>query len=221
MSHNREAQQWVLLGTSSASKQIWGLREINFPCGYMMPPGAYSEEGQPLERPGPDSVWAMGGYALELSRGGKDIPSSHAEVCIAGYRPWVCVFHTALLDELVQREHTIKMWDRGIAIFHGLWRQSSQYLGDLIPVDKMVSIEETKTELEITGTIRYGDPFSSYIHKATDIISFMSQFMTISPGDIWVLGPLVAQKLSKGDDAFIFRTGVSEVKAKVGKWPGF
>ncbi|MFN4764795.1 hypothetical protein ACKGJN_16825, partial [Gillisia sp. Q332] len=129
-----ENQHWVLLGTAPASEEIWGLSQIDFPCGYHIPPGAFAPSGKPLERPKPNGeVWAMGGFAMELAQGGKVIRAEDASGHVAGCRPWVCVFHDALLDELRDRTHTIEMWDRGVSIFYGLWREATHRLGDLIP----------------------------------------------------------------------------------------
>lgn len=207
MTHDKNAQQWVLLGTAPASEEVWGLREINFPCGYMMPPGAFVGQGQPLERPSNSDVWVMGGFAVELSNAGKIITADEAEKYVAGYRPWTCVFHNTLLDELNGRGHTIEMWDRGVSIFYGLWNQGCQWLGDLIPSSEFDSFMNTETELEIDGTLIKGTPASLYAHNASNIVCFMSQFMTLSRHDQWVQGPLVAGKLPKHSNSFIYRIG--------------
>ena len=123
MTQNKHVQRWVLLGTSPASSEVWGLGKINFPCGYMMPPGAFVAHVKPLERPGNNDVWAMGGFAVELSTSGKMISVDEVKKYVAGYRPWTCVFQNTLLEELRERGHTIEMWDRGISIFYGLWKQ--------------------------------------------------------------------------------------------------
>ncbi len=221
MSHNREEQQWVLLGASPASKQVWGLREINFPCGYMMPPGAFAHHGAALERTGPAEVWAMGGFAFELAHGGKAISETESGQYIAGYRPWVCVFHDALLDELDHRGHTIEMWDRGISIFHGLWRQSCQLLGDLIPVAEFSRLIDVVTTINHSGVVAKGVNADAYNKTASEIIHFMSQFMTVSAGDIWVQGPLVATRLPKDVNRFAFHAGDLILETMVDEWLEF
>jgi hypothetical protein len=215
MKSNNEGQRWVLLGTSPTSKKVWGLNEINFPCGYVMHAGAYAPLGAPLERPGPGEVWILGGIAFELAEGGKQIPVENATQHLAGYRPWVCVFHHVLLDELNQRGHTIQMWDRGISIFHGLWRQSCQMLGELISVSEFTGMQHEAAEIELSGKIIKGDIPGAYQQKAPDIINFMSQFMTLSPGDLWVKGPLVAERLPRDVNQIIFRVGKLMVQAEV------
>lgn len=214
MSHNREAQQWVLLGNSSASVDVWGLREINFPCGYMMPPGAYALQGEALERPA-QNVWAMAGFAVEINRDGKFISKEEAGDFVAGYRPWTCVFHNNLVDELKSRGHTIENWDQGVSIFHGLWCQASQSLGELISPEAFSNILNSNVHLKYQGNIIEGENAQSYIQDASKIFHFMSQFMTLSAGDIWVQGPLVASRLPKDVDSFVMQVGDMKFESSV------
>ena len=207
MSHNREAQQWVLLGNSSASNDVWGLRKINFPCGYVMPPGAYTMQGKPLQRPYQGEVWAMAGFAVEINREGKFISKDEGSDYIAGYRPWTCVFHGNLVDELNKRGHTIENWDQGLSIFHGLWCQASQSLGNLITAEEFSKIIDKKVILEYSGNSNEGESANCYGQDAVHIFHFMSQFMTLSAGDIWVQGPLVASRLPKDADSFSMQVG--------------
>ena len=207
MNHNRDAQQWVLLGNSPVDAEVWGLREINFPCGYMMPPGAYVIQGESLERPVQEEVWVMAGFAVEINCGGKLISKEEAVDYVAGYRPWTCVFHNKLVEELENRGHTIENWDRGISIFHGLWCQASQSLGGLIKPEDFSTFSSSKVCLEFQGKKTEGETVQSYVQNAANIFHFMSQFMTLSAGDIWIQGPLVASRLPKDVDSFSMLIG--------------
>ena len=207
MSHDRKAQQWVLVGGTPLSKTVWGIEEVNFPCGYMMPPGAFAKNETALERPSSNDVWLMGGFAFELAKGGTEISESVAKKCIAGYRPWLCLFRNCLLDELEQRRHTIEIWDRGVSIFYGLWRQSCQILGDIIPLSEFSDFSSARTVLFHSGNSTEGLGFNDYNKSAPEIIHFMSQFLTVSRGDIWVQGPLVATQLPSDVKQVMFQAG--------------
>jgi len=201
-------QHWVLLGTAPASEEIWGLRRIAFPSGYHMPALAYAESGEPLRAPsGADEVWAMGGFAFEIGEGGKDIPLAEAHRHVAGYRPWLAVFHDCLLDELRAREHTIMVWDRGVSIFYGLWREACQTLGERIPVDTYAAMAREPAVLDVAGATHTGVAAAEYAHDAAAVIHFMSQFMTLSPSDVYVLGPLVAGRVKPGTGEMRFSAG--------------
>ncbi|MBT6045891.1 MAG: hypothetical protein HOG49_03620, partial [Candidatus Scalindua sp.] len=98
---------------------------------------------------------------------------------------------------------------------------STQYLGELIPLDRMNAIEGSATYIDIDGNKEEGEAFRSYVHKAPEVIKFMSKFMTLSAGDIWGLGPLVASKLPEKSSSFIFGTENLRVNARVTEWPGY
>jgi hypothetical protein len=201
-------QHWVLLGTTPASEEIWGIRRIAFPCGYHMPALAYAAPGEPLRVPaGVGEVWAMGGLAFEIGEGGKDIPLAEAHQHVAGYRPWMALFHDCLLDELRAREHTIMVWDRGVSIFYGLWREACQSLGERISVEAYAAIAGEPAALCVAGATHSGAAATEYAHDAAVVIHFMSQFMTLSPGDVYVLGPLVAGRVKPEAGEVSFSAG--------------
>jgi len=190
-------QHWILLGTAPASEEVWGLRSTEFPCGYLVPFSSFVNAGSALIRPGTtEEVWVMGGFALEIAHGGKDISKEQALGYVGGYRPWIALFHDVLIDELVARKHTVTVWDRGVSIFYGLWQEAGQALGELIPAGEFQRLLGCSTRLETELASRAGVSASAYAHDAASIISFMSTFMTLSAGDIYIQGPLVALRLA-------------------------
>lgn len=203
-----DTQNWVLLGTAAASQTVWGLRRIDFPCGYNVPAGAFVAPGQALEKPISGSqAWILGGFALEISAGGKELTAEEAPRRVAGYRPWICIYQAALLDELGERTHTIEMWDRGVAIFYGLWREATHALGDLVPTDQFPAVASLPTRLTVGGAAVEGEAASVYAHDAASILPFMSDFMTLSPGDLFIQGPLVAMPLPDDAVETVFEAG--------------
>jgi 2-keto-4-pentenoate hydratase/2-oxohepta-3-ene-1,7-dioic acid hydratase in catechol pathway len=193
MTRSPQHQHWVLLGTAPASTEVWGLRRIEFPCGYCVPAVAFALAGKPLQHPAPDrEVWAMAGFAMELARGGRMLSREEAPSYVGGYRPWLALFHHVLLDELAARNHSIHMWDRGVSIFYELWREAGQALGDLIPTDQFAQYLGEPLVLQTPAGEHCGAAAADYAHDAASIVPFMSAFMTLSPGDIYVQGPLAA-----------------------------
>ncbi len=191
------SQHWVLVGTAPASEKVWGLRHIAFPCAYYMPACAFANIGQPVIRPVQGKeIWAIGGFAFEVKKGGKAIKKESAAGLVKGYRPWLALFHNVLVDELNERKHTIQIWDHGVSIFYGLWHEASQTLGDLILMEDSRSLVNQPVALETETNKRVGSPAREYAHSAIDVVAFMSSFMTLSDGDIYVLGPLVAQRIA-------------------------
>lgn len=201
-------QHWILVGTSAASEEIWGLRRIAFPCAYYMPACAFAKTGQPVINPAHGKeVWAMGGFAFEVKDVCKNIQKDSAAGLVKGYRPWIALFHNVLIDELDKRKHTIQIWDHGVSIFYGLWNEASQILGELILTDEFQGFVDLPLTIESAMGKKVGFPTREYAHSATDVVSFMSHFMTLSSGDIYVLGPLVAQRVSPNVEYLIIAAG--------------
>ena len=218
--HNTAKQRWLLFGTAPASEDVWGLRKIGFPCGYFMPEIAFAGEGEALNLPGVEAeIWALGGFAMEIGIGGKHVPKNEASKLVSGYRPWLGFYYPALLNELEQRNHTTMIWDRGVSIFYGMWREKCQKLGDLITVAEFDDIfYHQAMRLELETGISEGSAPNDYEHSAESIVSFMSEFMTLSSGDLYVQGPLVARKITGSDnsvamvaDNFRFETALRRV----------
>jgi 2-keto-4-pentenoate hydratase/2-oxohepta-3-ene-1,7-dioic acid hydratase in catechol pathway len=194
-------QHWILLGTAPSSEEVWAVRHINFPCGYLIPPGSFVSPDEALSCPAPGKdAWAMAGFAFEISTGGKNIDVNAASRHIQGYRPWIGLFRHLLLDELSERRHSIHVWDHGVSIFYGLWQQDSQALGDLISVDEYKALAGRPVELRTTDTARSGSAVGDYLHSAEKVVAFMSDFMTLSKGDTYILGPLAALQTVYGKD---------------------
>lgn len=208
-------QKWVLLGTAQASTDVWGLRRIGFPCGYSMPPGAFAPAGAPLARPASGVVWAMAGFSFELGAAGKNIETDAAGRYVGGYRSWLCLFHHNLLAELKERQHTVMVWDQGVSIFYGLWQEHSQMLGDLIPPDSFRQLADKPVTIEAGAVLHKGNAANEYAHDAAGVIHFMSQFMTLSPGDNYVLGPLAACEIPVETQALTMRVGDFSFSANI------
>jgi len=189
------SQHWLLLGTTNVSQQVWGLGRIGFPCGYLMHPGAFVGRRSELVPPAAGTIWAVAGFAIEISGGGKNLTPDQAAGSIAGYRPWVALFHDCLLDELRDLGHTIEMWDRGVSIFYGLWKEAGQQLGPLFPSVEFSELRHLPVQLIADGETEQGTAPSELEYDAVTIIEFMTRFMTLDDGDIFILGPLVASRI--------------------------
>lgn len=195
----RDANQyWLLVGTANASEKVWGLKKIPFPCGYSLPKISFNKNNQLLMLPNKiDKFWLMGGLAFEIAKSGKYISASDAKNYIAGFRPWIATFHNYLLDDLTEKKHTITTWDKGVSIFYGMWSENCNTLGSLYAFDKYKDTLNSKSILKYNSQTYFGQSFKDYIHQPEKVVNFMSQFMTLSQGDIYILGPLIAECVDK------------------------
>lgn len=215
-----KGQRWVLLGTASASEEVFGLKPIEFPCGYSIPHIAYADGDNALHYPkAKGDVWALAGFAMEVSRKGKNVPEEKALEHIAGYRPWLCLYYPVVLDELESKQHTVTIWDQGVCLFYALWREAGQALGDIISTDVYDELFDKPISIIVDGVAKQGEAASAYAHSGEKIIGFMTRFMTLSEGDIYVMGPLVAQKVAIEAQAIAMEIGDMIFERKITPCP--
>jgi len=208
-------QHWILLGTSNASKKIWGINNIKFPCGYNLPQSSFALNNLTIENQN-NSRWVIGGIALEISKKGKNLSSDNISEYIKGYRQWICIYENKLINYLKKRNHSIMIWDKGVSIFYSLWHDNSHVLSDLINKDDLSLEDNIQTSLEIDSTkFEKGESINKYLHKEKEIITFMSEFMTISDGDIFILGPIVAKEIKENCKNIILKIGTHVFSTKV------
>ena len=195
---NSSSQNWMLLGTAETSNKVWGIKKINFPCGYHLPNSAFVGENKSLILDfNLENYWVLGGLAIEINKTGKNIETENALGFVRGYRPWISIYKNQLIEQLKDRRHNIMIWDQGVSIFYGLWRDNSHKLGDLIDINKFEKCKTLNSSLKIDSQKSVeGEAPEAYIHESRGIVNFMSRFMTISNYDIYILGPIVAQKIS-------------------------
>ena len=195
---NSFSQHRMLLGTAQTSNKVWGIKNINFPCGYHLPNAAFAKGDQNIIIDFDiKNYWVLGGLALEIKKTGKNIEPENCSSFIKGYRPWISIYKNQLIKELEERKHTIMIWDKGVSIFYGLWRDNSHKIGDLININNFEKYKTLKCSLHIDSTQEIeGEAPEEYIQDSEKIVNFMSKFMTLSKKDIYVLGPIVAKKLS-------------------------
>ncbi len=217
-------QRWALIGNTTACETIWNVRRTNIPCAYALPTISIADSEQHLMRPSfVNKSYIMGGIALEVKKTGRDIKLENAEDFIAGYRMWIGIYNGYLIERLTDAQNSIQIWDHGIAIPFGLWFENSHIMGDLLSPEEMQRlIDETMVLEASSGTKSDTTMPSDYRFWGREIIAFMSEFMTVSSGDQYFLGPLVYIEDSKDiksvqltHDQNVLRTGIVLTDSKL------
>ena len=81
--------------------------------------------------------------------------------------------------------------------------QNSAPISDITPVEKCGYLQESNIQLSVNGNIRQKNDLKNMIRPVQKIISELSQFYTLFPGDIIFTGtPDGVGKLEKGDRIF-------------------
>ncbi len=167
--------------------QSGGNADAKYPSMFFKPPGAFVGHRAPIIRP-PESVQLEyeGEIALVIGKTGRRIPRDTALDHVAGVT--LC------------NEGTIRDWVR-----HGRFNvtqgKSWDATGSMGPwmvtgldLDKPLHIT-----VKINGEVTQDDTTASMIFKFADILSYVSTFMTLRPGDVIATGTPV--KIGRNPDA--------------------
>ena len=202
-------QNWAMVGSAPASQTIWGIREIAFPSGYCLPTPAVATSGSPLMRSKePQNIHLMGGLALEIGKRGFKVGKDSSGEFIAGLKPWIGLYGDFVLTDLAARKgHSIMMWDKGVDVFYGLWLESAHSYGSLIPWAECKSVLTSKVTLSEDDRECSTAAASDYYYAPETIVPFMTSFVTLDPGDTFILGPLVTTKLAPGAKSATIKIG--------------
>ena len=88
----------------------------------------------------------------------------------------------------------------------------------LVPADEIKNPDDLEIILTVNGEERQKSNTSSMIFKITKIVSYISQFMTLHPGDIISTGtPEGVSSIKEGDEIKITISGLGTLQNKVVK----
>jgi len=129
-------------------------------------------------------------YELELAvvigRKVKAVPIDQALDVIAGY---------TMVNDISARTVTFKKsraerpWDEFYDWLGGKWADGFCPIGPyLLTADEIEDVQNLGMELKVNGEVRQDANTSQMIHTVAQIVSFLSNLMTLEPGDIIATG---------------------------------
>ena len=202
------AEKILCIGVNYANRdaeltQAGGNEQAKYPSMFFKPPNSMVGHNQPILRP-PESeqLEYEGEIALVIGKTGRRIPKDRALDWVVGIT--LC------------NEGTIRDWIRHgrFNVTQGKCWDATGSIGPWITTD----VDLTKPlhiTVKINGEVTQDDTTDSMIFKIPDILSYVSTFMTLKPGDIIATGTPI--KLGKPDerkwlkDGDVFEMTVPEV----------
>ncbi|HAL44711.1 MAG: hypothetical protein A2Y12_03215 [Planctomycetes bacterium GWF2_42_9] len=129
-------------------------------------------------------------YELELAivigKTAKCVSPQDAKNCIAGY---------TIANDVSARSVTFKQgrekrpWDEFYDWLNGKWADGFLPLGPcIVTADEFADPQNLQMTLKVNGEIRQNANTSDMIYNVYDIVSFLSNMMTLEPGDIIATG---------------------------------
>lgn len=162
-------------------------RATTVPRPFIMPSTA-------VANPGDEIPWAAYSktidYELELAivigRKCKAVPIDQALDVIGGY---------TIVNDVSARTVTFKEnraerpWDEFYDWLNGKWADGFCPMGPyVLTADEIEDVQNLDVELKVNGEVRQNANTSQMIHTVAQIVSFLSNLMTLEPGDVIATG---------------------------------
>jgi len=202
------AEKILCIGVNYANRdaeltQSGGNEQAKYPSMFFKPPNSMVGHNQPILRP-PESeqLEYEGEIALVIGKTGRRIPKDRALDWVVGIT--LC------------NEGTIRDWIRHgrFNVTQGKCWDATGSIGPWIATGVDLT-KPLRITVKINGEVTQDDTTDSMIFKIPDILSYVSTFMTLKPGDIIATGTPI--KLGKPDerkwlkDGDVFEMTVPEV----------
>jgi len=122
--------------------------------------------------------------AFVVRRLAKNVNAKDAESCVLGYLPMVSLCDTSFDDILV--EPTTKQ-EKGLPLVYGRWADGFNVVGDAPVAMTWSEVSKRKMTLRANGRRLVGS-CGEYVAGPKEAISFISNYITLRPGDVLTLG---------------------------------
>jgi fumarylpyruvate hydrolase len=144
---------------------------------------------------------------IALKEGGSNIPLSRALDCIFGYAAGLDMTRRDLQGEC--KKHG-RPWEIGKAFEHSL------PIGRLVPATRCGHPQEGRIWLKVDGELKQDGNLDQLIWKVPEIITILSGFFTLKPGDLIMTGtPAGVAAVKRGNVLQGQIEGVGSIRTKV------
>ena len=144
---------------------------------------------------------------VALKSGGTNIPVEKAMDHVFGYAVGLDMTRRDLQGEAKKLG---RPWEIGKAFEH------SAPCGPIVPAEKVGPLMQGAVTLEVNGEMRQKGDINQMIWKIPEMISYLSDYFTLAPGDIIMSGtPAGVGAVKRGDQMRGFVEGVGEITVRV------
>jgi fumarylpyruvate hydrolase len=144
---------------------------------------------------------------VALKSGGTNIPVEKAMDHVFGYAVGLDMTRRDLQGEAKKLG---RPWEIGKAFEH------SAPCGPIVPAEKIGSLAKGAVTLEVNGQLKQKGDLNQMIWKIPEMISYLSDYFRLAPGDLIMSGtPAGVGAVKRGDSLLGKVEGVGELKMKV------
>ena len=162
-------------------------RATTVPRPFIMPSTAVANPGDEIPWPAYSETID---YELELAvvigRKAKAVAIDDALDAIAGY---TIVNDVSARTVTFKKNRAERPWDEFYDWLNGKWADGFCPMGPyLLTADEIADVQNLDVKLTVNGEVRQNANTSQMIHTVAQIVSFLSNLMTLEPGDIIATG---------------------------------
>jgi fumarylpyruvate hydrolase len=144
---------------------------------------------------------------VALSKGGRNIPVEKALDCVWGYAVGLDMTRRDLQGEAKKMG---RPWEVGKAF------ERSAPMGPIVPASRAGHPDAGRITLKVNGELRQEGDLNQLIWKIPEMISYLSDYFELKPGDVIMTGtPSGVGAVSRGDVMEGHVEGVGSLKVKV------
>ncbi len=145
--------------------------------------------------------------AVVLKSGGENIPVEQALEHVLGYAVSLDMTRRDLQGE---QKKMGRPWEIGKAF------ERSAPIGPIYPVEKVGHLSDGHVELKVNGEVRQEGDLNQMIWKVPEMISYLSDYFELAPGDVILSGtPSGVGPVEKGDEMVAHVDGLGDLTVKV------
>jgi 2-keto-4-pentenoate hydratase/2-oxohepta-3-ene-1,7-dioic acid hydratase in catechol pathway len=165
--------------------------EEGFPHVFLKPPSTtLTHPGAPVVLPAtaPDHIDTEGGLGVVIGRRCRGVSPLEALDCVAGYTIVNDISDRGFPPDPAQRPRDR---DRFFDWLHGKWHDTSCPIGPcILTADAVPDPQRFALRLLVNGILRQEASTAEMIFPVAVLISFVSRFVTLEPGDVIATGTL-------------------------------
>lgn len=179
---------WLLFGNYAAAEAQEGLKPRPYPRFLCAPNTILAADNAQVVIPeSAGTVWLGCELAFVVSRVARQVHREDADDYILGYLPLLSIYDTAFEDTIIE---PASMQERNLPKVYGRWRDGFNVVGGLMTHGETTSAACT---VALDGVGSVAGSTAEYLHAAPDVLAYITQFITLFPGDVITLGRLAAR----------------------------
>jgi 2-keto-4-pentenoate hydratase/2-oxohepta-3-ene-1,7-dioic acid hydratase in catechol pathway len=174
---------WITFGNYQAAGELEGMPARPYPRFLCAPNTALASSGQTITLPAHAREIQIGcELAFVVHRVASQISVDDADDYILGYTPLVAITDSSFSDGIIE---PASMQERNLPRVYARWADGFNVVGQPVPASDLMN---RACRVNVDGYETVTGSTAEYQHRAAKILSFISTYITLFPGDVVTLG---------------------------------